>query len=62
MNFDESINRLKEICAKLNDDKTSLEETVALYKEGMILSDQCLKRINDIRDELKESESESSEA
>ena len=62
MNFDESIKRLKEICAKLNDDKTSLEETVALYKEGMALSEECLKRIYDIRSELKESGEETGEA
>ncbi len=62
MNFDESIKRLKEICAKLSDDKTSLEETVALYKEGVTLSEECLKRINDIRAELKESEDEAGEA
>ncbi len=46
MNFDESIKRLKEICAKLNDDKTSLDETVSLYKDGMTLSEECLKGIN----------------
>ncbi|MCD7771713.1 MAG: exodeoxyribonuclease VII small subunit [Oscillospiraceae bacterium] len=62
MNFDESIKRLKEICAKLDDDKTTLEDTVALYKEGMALSEECLKRINDIRSELKESGEEIGEA
>lgn len=49
MNFDESIKRLKEICEKLSDDSTSLEETAALYKEGMKLSDECLKLINSIK-------------
>ncbi len=62
MNFDEAIRRLKEICAKLNDDKTSLEETVALYKEGIALSEECSKRINDIRSDLKESDGDKDEA
>lgn len=52
MNFDEKINRLKEICRILSGNNTSLEETTLLYKEGMALSDECLKAITDIRSEL----------
>lgn len=52
MNFDEKINRLKEICRILSGNNTSLEETASLYKEGMALSDECLKAIAEIRNEL----------
>lgn len=53
-NIDESMNRLREICRKLNDETTSLEETVELYKEGISLSDSCLKNIESIRASLRE--------
>ncbi len=52
MNFDESLKRLKEICSKLSSDGTTLEDTVKLYKEGMELSDECLKVISEMKDEL----------
>lgn len=52
MNFDEKIQRLKEICKLLSWDSLSLEETAKLYKEGMTISDDCLAAINDIRAEL----------
>lgn len=52
MNFDEKINRLKEICRLLSGNNTSIEETASLYKEGMALSDECLKAIAELRSEL----------
>lgn len=52
MNLEESMNRLKEICSRLTRENLSLDETVELYKEGMALSDSCLKMISDIRTEL----------
>lgn len=52
MNFDEKINRLKEICRILSSDSTSLEDTAKLYKEGMELSQECLDAISDLRSEL----------
>lgn len=52
MNFEESIKRLKEICDKLKDDKTSLEESMLLYKEGMSISNECSKLLEEIKAEL----------
>lgn len=52
MNFDEKMLRLKEICRILSGSGVSLEETAKLYKEGMALSDECLKAISEIREEL----------
>lgn len=52
MNFDEKIQRLKEICKLLSSDSLSLEETAKLYKEGITISDDCLAAVNDIRAEL----------
>lgn len=52
MNFEESIKRLREICDKLKDENTSLEETIVLYKEGMALSNECTKLLESIKSEL----------
>ncbi len=52
MNFEESIKRLREICDKLKDENTSLEETMILYKEGMSLSNACTKFLESIKSEL----------
>ena len=52
MNFEESIKRLREICDKLKDENTSLEETMVLYKEGMSLSNECTKLLESIKSEL----------
>ncbi len=52
MNFDEAIKRLKEICDKLKDDSTPLEESVSLYKEGITLSQECREVLDSIKNEI----------
>ncbi len=52
MNFEQSIKRLREICDKLKDENISLEETMSLYKEGLVLSDECTKLLQSIKSEL----------
>lgn len=52
MNFDESIKRLREICDKLKDENTTLEETMILYKEGLSLSNECTRLLESIKSEL----------
>ena len=52
MNFDMSIKRLKEICEKLKDENTFLEETASLYKEGMELAKSCREVLDNIKSEL----------
>lgn len=56
MNFEKSLERLKEICSKIGDEKTPLEETAKLYKEGIALSDECLRLISEIKQELQSKE------
>ncbi len=53
MNFDEAIKRLKQICDKLKDDNTPLEEAVELYKEGIKLSKECREVLDNIKNELE---------
>lgn len=52
MNFDMTIKRLKEICEKLKDENTSLEETASLYKEGLELAKSCRAVLDNIKSEL----------
>ncbi len=52
MNFEQSIKRLREICDKLKDENISLEESMALYKEGLKLSDECTSVLESIKSEL----------
>lgn len=52
MNFEQSIKRLREICDKLKDENISLEESMALYKEGIKLSDECASVLESIKSEL----------
>lgn len=43
MNYEEQMQRLSEITAKLEHEQLSLEEASRLYAEGMQLSSQCHK-------------------
>ncbi len=43
MNYEEQMQRLAEITAKLEREQLSLEEAAKLYAEGMQLSAQCHK-------------------
>lgn len=52
MNFDQSIKQLKEICEKLKDENTSLEETALLYKNGLEISKSCREILDNIKAEL----------
>ena len=53
MNFEEAIKRFKQICDKLKDDNTPLEEAVELYKEGIKLSKECREVLDNIKNELE---------
>lgn len=41
MKYEEAVKRLREICEKLRDENTTLEETAELYKEGTALVKDC---------------------
>lgn len=43
MNYEEMMQRLAEITARLEQEQLSLEEAATLYAEGMELSAQCHK-------------------
>lgn len=47
MNYEEQMKRLAEITSKLEHEQLSLEEAAKLYTEGMQLSAQCHKILQD---------------
>ena len=46
VNFENSMKRLDEIVQKLESGKLSLEESIALYKEGSVLAESCKKALD----------------
>ena len=45
MKFEESIKRLDEIIEKLENNETSLEEAIEIYREGASLLGSCRKQL-----------------
>lgn len=54
MKYEDAIKRLREICDKLRDEKTTLEETAKLYKEGTKLAEDCKKMLDEFSNGLEE--------
>lgn len=56
MKYEEAIKRLREICDRLRDENTTLEETAALYKEGVELANKCEGLLAGFASAISESE------
>lgn len=41
MTFEQALNRLEEIVRKLESGEVSLDESIEIYQEGILLSKQC---------------------
>ncbi|MCR5688273.1 MAG: exodeoxyribonuclease VII small subunit [Lachnospiraceae bacterium] len=48
MTLEETFEKIDELMEKLSDDSLPLEESFAVYKEGMELLDGCKKIIDDV--------------
>lgn len=44
--FDAKLKRLEEISAQLENDETTLEESLHLFEEGVLLSKECQETLN----------------
>ena len=53
MKFEESMNRLEEIISSLDNDKLPLDEALTLYKEGIALSADCKKELENAKQQVK---------
>lgn len=45
MTFENSIKKLEEIVSKLENNETTLEESIEIYKEGVTLLGNCRKQL-----------------
>lgn len=52
--FEHSFKRLEKILETLESDDCSLEETLKLYEEGLILTKQCYDKLNAAELRIKE--------
>ncbi len=51
--FEKSLARLEEIVAKLESGEVSLSDAIGLYEEGITLSKNCIKQLNEVETKLK---------
>lgn len=47
LSFEKALSRLETIVEKLDDESLSLEESIELYEEGIMLSKQCSKTLEE---------------
>ena len=50
--FEEAMGRLEEVVAEMEDSKTSLDKSMALYKEGITLVMRCAEYLNGAEKEI----------
>lgn len=53
VSFEEGLKRLETIVEQLESGELSLDETVALYKEGMELSKNCAAQLKKVQQDVK---------
>jgi exodeoxyribonuclease VII small subunit len=51
--FEKSLARLEEIVGKLESGEVSLSDAIGLYEEGITLSKNCIKQLNEVEAKLK---------
>ncbi len=54
MTLEENFEKIDEVMERLSDDELPLEESFAVYKEGMELLDKCKKIIDDVEKKVEE--------
>lgn len=47
LSFEKALSRLETIVEKLDDESLSLEESIELYEEGIVLSKQCSQTLEE---------------
>lgn len=53
MTFEESLTRLEEIVEQLESGKLALNESLALYEEGVRLSRECNRQLTEVQGRLE---------
>lgn len=52
MSYDAALSRLEEIVELLGDENTPIEKSLALFKEGIEITNMCQKKLEDIEKEI----------
>jgi exodeoxyribonuclease VII small subunit len=52
MTFEEALSRLEEVATELENSQTTLDEAIALYKEGVALSMHCAESLDAAEKEI----------
>ena len=60
-NFEDDLGRLKEISNLLEDNEIGLDDAIALYEEGIKLSKNCIKKLDDAQLKITELKKDLSE-
>lgn len=53
MDFEKKLNRLETIVAKMETNEQTLEESIALFEEGVKLSQACHKELEDAEQKVQ---------
>ncbi|MBP3892075.1 MAG: exodeoxyribonuclease VII small subunit [Solobacterium sp.] len=61
LTFEEAMNRLNEIVVKLEDNEEPLDETIALFEEGLKLIKSCEGKLKTFEDRIEEIKKENGE-
>ncbi len=56
LKFEEALKKLSEINEKLESEEISLEDSLALYKEGIELTKLCQKKLDNAKQEIEQLE------
>ena len=55
MTFEEKLKRIDEICSALESGRLSLDDSIKIYEEGMVLTKECLDTIDKTKGKVVES-------
>ena len=52
LTYEQAIKKLEDIVNKLNEGSIPLDESIALYEEGIMLSEFCMKKLNSAKQRI----------
>jgi exodeoxyribonuclease VII small subunit len=52
LTYEQAIKKLEDIVNKLNEGSIPLDESIALYEEGIKLSEFCMKKLNSAKQRI----------
>lgn len=53
IDFEQSLNKLKEILEKINDENTSIDESIKLYEDAKIIIDNIQDALKNVKDKIE---------